>query len=266
MRHSFLGHLCLRHLCLASLLAVAAAPSARAASILIDFGNASTFRGVTSPGNWNSVAFGFAANLIDTSGSATTVDWAPDGFGGTDSFNSLIGPTTNPPTSGEIAQAQAKLNVGTLGNLALGEAAIDFFKSNNGTTNVGRFQLQQMIPGQLYNLTFYGSKQFVTAGNEQTRYSVFDDSGYSNLLATGTLVVGTTNDTGNPGSTVTLSNLVGPSNANNIFYVQWEGVNNTAEGFINSMEIQPVPEPSTSVLLGLACVALAGLSRRRSPK
>lgn len=238
------------------------AAAATAQTVLIDFGNDSTFRGITSPGNWNSMGFGFAANLIDSEGNATTIDWAPDGFGGTDSFNSIIGPTSNPPTAGEVSAAQSALGV-SLGPLALGEAAIDFFKSDNGTTSVGRFQLQQVTPGQLYNLTFYGTKQFVAAGNEQTRYSVFDDEFYSNLLGTGLLTTGSTDGTGNPNSVLTLENILGPSNANNIFYIQWEGANNSTEGFINSMSIEAVPEPSTYALLALAGAALAGYRLRR---
>jgi hypothetical protein len=230
--------------------------------ILIDFGNDSTFRGVTSPGNWNSMAFGYAANLIDTNGTATTIDWAPDGLGGTDSFNSIVGPTSNPPTAGEISSAQSALG-GSLGPLALGQAAIDFYKSDNGTTGVGRFQLQQVTAGQLYNLTFYGTKQFVTAGNEQTRYSVFDDALYSNLLGTGLLTTGTTDGTGNPNDVLTLENVLGPSNANNIFYIQWEGANTSTEGFINSMSIEAVPEPSTYAMLVVAGAAFAGYRLRR---
>jgi hypothetical protein len=244
------------------LLAAASAATAHAQMVLIDFGNDSTFRGVTSPGNWNSMAFGFAANLIDSDGNATTIDWAPDGLGGTDSFNSIAGATSNPPTAGEISTAQSALG-GSLGSLALGQAAIDFYKSDNGTTGVGRFQLQQVTAGQLYNLTFYGTKQFVAAGNEQTRYSVFDDSAYSNLLGTGLLTTGTTDGTGNPNSVLTLENLLGPSNANNIFYIQWEGVNVTGEGFINSMSIEAVPEPSTYALLVMAGAAFAGYRLRR---
>jgi hypothetical protein len=238
------------------------ATTAHAQMVLIDFGNDSTFRGVTSPGNWNSMAFGFAANLIDTNGNATTIDWAPDGLGGTDSFNSIAGPTSNPPTAGEISAAQSALG-GSLGALALGQAAIDFYKSDNGTTGVGRFQLQQVTPGQLYNLTFYGSKQFVSAGNEQTRYSVFNDEFYTSLLGTGLLTTGTTDGTGNPNSVLTLENLVGPSNANNIFYIQWEGANTSTEGFINSMSIEAVPEPSTYALLALTGAAFAGYRLRR---
>lgn len=230
--------------------------------VLIDFGDDSTFRGVTSPGNWNSMAFGFSANLIDSDGNATTIDWAPDGFGGTDSFNSIVGATDNPPTAGQISAAQSALG-GSLGALALGEAAIDFYQSDNGTSGVGRFQIQQVTAGELYNLTFYGTKQFVGAGNEQTRYSIFDDSLYSNLLASGVLTTGTTDGTGNPNSVLTLENLVGPSNPNNIFYIQWEGVNDSTQGFINSMSIEVVPEPSTYALLGMAGAAFAGYRLRR---
>lgn len=239
------------------------AASSPAQTILIDFGNDSTFRGVTSPGNWNSMAFGYAANLSDSTGAATTVDWAPDGLGGTDSFNSIIGATSDPVTAGEIAAAQSAINTNTLGLLGLAEAALDYYKSDNGTTAVGRFQLQQVTVGQLYNLTFYGTKQYVGASDTQTRYSVFDDSSYSNLLASGVLTTGTTDGTGNPGSTITLSNLVGPSNPNNIFYVQWEGVNTSTEGYINSMSLEAVPEPSTYALLSLAGAALFGYRLRR---
>lgn len=236
--------------------------SSRGQTLLLDFGDTSTFRGVTSPGNWNSLAFGYSANLIDSNGNATTIDWAPGGFGGTDSFNSIVGPTSNPPSSAEIAAAQSALG-GSLGPLALGEAAIDFFQSNNGSTGVGRFQLQQVTAGQLYNLTFYGTKQYVAANNTQTRYSVFDDSAYSNLLASGVLTTGSTDGTGNPNSVLTLENIVGPSNANNIFYVQWEGVNDPGQGFINSMSIEAVPEPSAYALLAMSGAAFAGYRLRR---
>jgi len=235
----------------------------QAQTVLIDFGNNSTNRGVTSPGNWNSVGFGYLANLINSNGTATTIDWAPDGLGGTDSYNSIAGATSNPVTSGEIAAADSKINKTSLGALGVAEAATDFFKSNNSGTGVGRFQLQQVTPGQLYNLTFYGSRQFQLAGNEQTRYSVFSDSSYSTLLGSAILNTATTNGTGNPGNTVTISNLAGPSNANNIFYVQWEGVNTSTEGYINSMSIVAVPEASSIALLGVGAVCLGAFALRR---
>jgi hypothetical protein len=243
----------------AALLGLLAASPAQ--TVLIDFGNNATFRGVTSPGNWNSMGFGFVSNLVATNGTNTTIDWAPNGLGDTDSFNSIVGPTSNPPSNGEILAAQNKLS-GSLGPLALGQAAIDFFRSNN-TNGVGRFQLQQVTAGQSYNLTFYGSKQYVAATNTQTRYSVFDDSLYTSLLGTGLLTTGSTDDTGNPNNVLTLENLLGPSNANNIFYVQWEGVNDSTMGYINSMSIEAVPEPSTYALLAMAGAAFAGYRLRR---
>ena len=245
----------------AALLGLLAASPAQ--TVLIDFGNDSTYSGVTSPGNWNSMAFGYAADLIDSDGNATTIDWAPVGFGGTDSYNSIVGATTRPhPTPGEISAAQSALG-GSLGPLAVGEAAIDFYQSDNGISGVGRFQLEQVTPGQLYNLTFYGTKQYAGAGNEQTRYSVFDNSLYSNLLASGVLTTGTIDATGNPNSVLTLENVVGPSNVNNIFYIQWEGVNDSTQGFINSMSIEVVPEPSTYALLAMAGAAFVGYRLRR---
>jgi hypothetical protein len=248
---------------LATACVLAQSSLAEAQSVLIDFGNDSTFRGVTSPGNWNSVAFGFFANLKNSDGNSTTIDWAPDSLGDTDSFNSIAGATTNPVTAGEIATADAAINKTTLGVLGVAQAAIDFFKSNNGVTSVGRFQLQQVSPGQLYDLTFYGTRQFVAAGNEQTRYSVFSDSSYSTLLGSTTLNTGTTNGTGNPGNTATISNLVGPSNANNIFYIQWEGVNDSTQGYINSMSITAVPEPTSIALFGLGALCLGTFALRR---
>lgn len=248
---------------LATAIATASLLNASGQTILIDFGNNATFRGVSSPGNWNSVGYGYVANLIDSNGSATSLDWAPDGLGNTDSFNSLVGATSNPVTAGEISLADAALNKTSLGALGVAQAAIDYLKSDNFTTNVGRFQIQQLTPGQLYNLTFYGTKQFVASGNEQTKYSVFDDSSYSSLLGSGVLTTGTTNNAGNPSSTVTIPNLTGPSNANNIFYVQWEGVNNSSEGFINSLAIVAVPEPSTWAMLGIGAVGVVLAGRRR---
>lgn len=236
---------------------------AKAQTVLIDFGNGSTFRGVTSPGNWNSVAYGFAANLVDSTGNSTPIDWAPDGLGDTDSFNSIAGPTTNPVTAGEIAAADAAINKASLGSLGVAQAAMDFFKSNDSSTGVGRFQIQQVVPGQLYDLTFYGTKQYVSAGNEQTRYSVFSDSSYTTLLGSATLGTGTTDGTGNPGTTATVAGLAGPSNANNIFYIQWEGVNTSTEGYINSMSIVAVPEPSPIALCGLGTLCVGAIALRR---
>jgi hypothetical protein len=241
-------------------LAVAAglAAPANASTVLLDFGSAGTFRGVTTPGNWNSTAFGFMSNLIDSTGAATTIDWAPDGLGGVDSFNSMVGATSTPPTVGEIAAVDAALNKTALGLLGVAEAAIDYYVSSNGTNSDGRFHLQQVQSGQQYKLTFHASHQFVGA---QTRYSVYDDSGYLNLLGSTTLVHGNGAGTGNVDTLASLT-LTGPSNSNNIFYVKWEGVGTSTQGYINSMSIETVPEPSALALFGLGAVTCLVRHRR----
>lgn len=250
-------------------LAAALVASAHAQTVLIDFGSASTFRGVTAPspdtsGNyWNSTAFGFMGNLVSSNGTATTMDWAPDGLGGVDSFNGIAGATTNPVTAGEISAAQTILDSGSLTTFKVAGAAMDYYKSDNGTTSVGRFQLQQVAAGQAYDLTFYGAKQY-TGANTQTKYSVFDDNGYSNLLGSVTLTHGDGGANANINNVATLAGLLGPSNANNIFYIQWEGVTTTTEGYINAMSITAVPEPST---LGLILGAgVLGVMFRRHRK
>lgn len=237
-------------------------------TVLIDFGSDSTFRGVTAPspdtnGNyWNSTAFGFLGNLVSLNGTATTLDWAPDGLGGVDSYNGIAGATTNPVTAGEISAAQTILDSGSLTTFKIAGAAMDYYKSDNGTTNVGRFQIQQVSAGQAYDLTFYGAKQY-TGANTQTKYSVFDNNTYTNLLGSVTLKHGDGGANANINNVATLAGLIGPSNANNIFYIQWEGVAVTTEGYINAMSITAVPEPSTLGLLALAGVALL-LRKRRS--
>jgi hypothetical protein len=253
-------------LMIAAALGVATVAQAQA-SVLIDFGSDTTFRGVTAPspdanGNhWNSTGFGFLGNLVDSSGVATTIDWAPDGLGGVDSFNGISGATSNPLTAGEIAAAQTVLDGGTLGAFGIAEVAMDFYVSNNGTSSVGRFQLQQVTEGQLYDLAFYSARQF-TGTNTQTTFSVFDDASYSNLLGSVTVTHGDGGSNANITDIGVISGITGPANTNNIFYVQWEGVTDSTAGYINAMSITAVPEPSAYALM-LGLVAGLVLLRRR---
>ena len=214
-------------------------------TVRIDFGRDTTYRGVTTPGNWNSVGFGYVANLTNSLGNATLIDYAPDRLGNTDSFNTIVGATSDPLSPAEISAADAALNKTALGELGVAEAAIDFFKSDNGTTGVGRFQLQQLRKGRDYLLTFYGTKQYVAAGNEQTRFKVFTNPDYTNAVATVDLTTGTTNGDGNRSRVAVLPGLIGPDNTNNILYVQWEGVNVSTEGYLSSMLVQELETPDT---------------------
>ena len=243
--------------------------SVQAQTVLLDFGNDSTFRGKSTSGNWNSLSGGaFSSNLIDTAGSATTIDFGPDGMGATDSFNapgysgqysgwSGLTPAQQQAAIDQMAlDADAAIDNAALGDLGEGTAAMDFYSSTGG-----RFQLQQVTPGQPYDLTFYSAKKF-PVDDDSTTITVYDDSGYSNSLGSVTLFHGDATGAANTNQLATISNLIGPSNANNIFYVEFAG-DSGGTGYINSMSLTVVPEPSTFTLIGLACAGLAFLRRRR---
>jgi hypothetical protein len=244
-------------------------------TLLIDLGNSSTFRGasVTSPdtnGNsWNSVSGGgFAANLIDTTGSASTVDWAPDGVGNTDSFNgpgyadqyvdwgTLSTPQQDAAVADMVVSAGAAVSGGSLGDFAVGAAVMDYYVSTSG-----RFQLQQVTPGQLYDLSFFGSKRFPT-NDTSTTISVYDDNAYSNLLGSVTVAHGS-GGSENLASFGTISGLLGPENSNNIFYIEFMG-DQGGTGYLNAMSLTAVPEPTTMALFGgLGALLFVAFRRRR---
>jgi hypothetical protein len=250
---------------IACALALTVAASAKAQTVLIDFGSANSFRGVDAPspdgnGNrWNSLTPGpFYADLIDTTGAATTIDLGFDTPVGTDSFNGPAGVTSFPnPTAAEIAATD--IDTAALGNLGVKEAAIDFAASPGGADNRTRFQIQALDPLKTYNLTFFGSHKF--SDNDATIYSVYSDNTYSTLVASVSLNVQT------PGSpwlhnrdTVATINGVAPQ-ASNILYVQFVGSGGSL-GYLNDMQITAVPEPSSALLVFGSMAALLKFSRR----
>ena len=224
------------------LAAIAATTIAHAGSkVLIDFGNIESFRGVsvTSPdtnGNhWNSLKLGtFYTDLVDTTGIASTIDFGFDGSGqpvGTDSFNGPAGATSDPVTPAEIAATA--INATALGDLGINEAAIDYVSSTGG-----RFQIQGLDPVRRYKLTFYGSSKFTT--DATTFYTVYDDTGFSNQIATANLDI---RDAASPwlhnqNEVAVLTELV-PS-ASGVLYVEFGGTNGDS-GRLNAMSIEDTP-------------------------
>lgn len=219
-------------------------------TILIDFGNDDSWRGVSTPnpdanGNyWNSVWSGaFYADMVDIDGNATTVDFGFSSAGGTDSYNGPAGVCSNPPTPAEIAGTD--IDAVALGNLAANEAALDYYTTST-------FEIQGLNPAKTYNLTFFGSHKYSI--DMTTVYSVYTDNTISNVVASASLDVVAAPD-GSPGADlhnrdkIATINGVSPQ-AFDILYVRFIG-SNGHDGYLNCMQIEETlgvkawnPDPS----------------------
>ncbi|HZJ16479.1 MAG TPA: hypothetical protein VFD27_15595, partial [Chthoniobacteraceae bacterium] len=219
------------------------ASSAMAATVLIDFGNNTSFRGVSVPnpdpnGNfWNSLQPGlFYQNLVGTSNTATTIDLGFSTPVGTDSYNGPAGVTSDPPTAAEIAATD--IDTAALGILGVKEAAFDYAATPAPNTPA-RFEIQQLDPTKRYNLTFFGSHKYNT--NDTTTYSIYTDNTYTTLVSSVNLFVGSGN-THNRDQVAVLNNIA--PQTSNILYVQFFGAGGSGEGYLNSMSLSVVPDPS----------------------
>ncbi|WP_425399536.1 PEP-CTERM sorting domain-containing protein [Aeoliella sp.] len=227
------------------------ASSLNAQTVLIDFGNDSSFRGISVPGpdsngnSWTSVWSGaYYPNLVDTAGNPTPFAFGfdPSAPGGTDSYNGPAGATDSGVPADHLVNVD--IDAAALGDLGGSlEAAIDF--SDNA-----RFQVQGLDPSKTYDLTFFGSHKY--NNNNTTTYSLHD-VGFVNQFESVDLVVGV-NELHNRDMTATLSG-VSPQ-PDGILYVQ-------SLGYINAMSVTAVPEPGAIALLAGGCGLLAIVARRR---
>lgn len=209
-----------------------AAP-AYAQTILIDFGSASSWRGVTTPapdanGNyWNSVWSGaYFPNLIDISGNPTAVDFGFAYAEGTDSYNGPAGVTANPVTQAMIDATD--IDTSALGSLGTKEACFDYYVSS-------RFEIQGLDPAKTYNLTFFGSHKY--SSDAATVYSVCTNSTYSTVVAEVSLNVSDApnSPTHNRDRTVTITGI--SPQTNNSLYIKFIGANGNL-GYLNCMRIE----------------------------
>jgi hypothetical protein len=224
--------------------------AANAQTVLIDFGNNASFRGlsVSNPdanGNhWNSLRTGvFYQNLIDTTNTPTTIDFGFSTPVATDSFNGPAGPTD--ATTLETDVLATDIDAAALGNLggAL-EAAFDYVAGPDLPDNRVRFEIQQLDPAKKYNLTFFGSHKFST--DSTTVYSVYSDNTYSTLVGTASLDVQDPVEPFNLHNRdrVATINDLSPQ-ASNILYVEFVG-SAGGLGYLNDMQIEAI----TAVLPG----------------
>jgi hypothetical protein len=228
-------------------------------TVLVDFGNNQSFRGVSvsNPDSkshyWNSIAPGLATqNLIDVQNNPTTIGLQFSTPVATDSYNGPAGPTQPlPPAFPTYASfvPLTDIDQNALGNLggAL-EAAFDFAAGPDLADDRVRFEIQQLDPTKKYSLTFFGSHNFST--DTSTVYSVYTDNTYSTLVSAANLNVQSPVDPSihNRDTVATIAGLW-PQSGNSLF-VQFVG-SNGHDGYLNAMQISsnPVPEPRCAALL-----------------
>jgi len=225
-----------------------AAAHARAAPVLIDFGNDDSFRGVSTPspdadGNfWTSVWSGaFYTDLVDADGNATTTDFGFSSAAGTDYFNGPSGATQDPTAT--------VYDDAALGLLGADEALYDYYVSST-------FQIQGLDPSFTYDLALFGSHKF--NNDDVTRYTAYDDSSFTNPVASVDLTVGV----GSAHNTDTVAMLTGlVPDANGILYIGFAGANG-GSGYLNAMSVTTViPEPAAAAV-GVAGLGLLLVRRR----
>ncbi|NCY22663.1 hypothetical protein EBX31_12005, partial [bacterium] len=214
-------------------------------TILVDFGNAASYRGASvvgtdSNGNrWNSINnHVYWADLSDSTGAVTTVDIGfISGVAGMDSHNGPAGVTSNPVLASEIAATS--INSAALGILGgAKEAAFDYYTGTNM-----RFEIAGLNPAQQWTLKFFGSAKWTT--DATTVYSVYDNSAYTGA-ALGTASLNIRNSSSawlhNQDKVATLT--VTP-NANGAVFVNVVGSGGNG-GYLNAMSIEKIAPASSS--------------------
>ena len=193
-------------------------------TILFDFGSDDSFRGISVPvpdllgDQWLSVWSGtFYANVVDSIGVVSDIDFGFSAAMGTDFFNGPAGTVQDPSQSVYDALA--------LGNLGVDEAVYDYYVSS-------QFQIQDLDIDQRYRLTFFGSHKF--NNDDITRYSIFSDGSYANEVASVDLQVGTGNDHNQ--SEVAILDGLQPS-SDGVLYVGFAGANG-GNGYLNAMKLE----------------------------
>jgi hypothetical protein len=216
-------------------LAAAAASPAAAQTVLIDFGNDTSYRGasVVNPdanGNhWTSVWSGaFYENIVGMDGLPTDVDFGFSAAGGNDSYNG--------PAAGldgfALDPADAVYDPVALGDLAADAAVFDYYVNS-------AFQVQGLDPARTYDITFYGSHKY--PNDDTTRYTAYDAdpaAGPANVIDSVDLFVGL-DGFHNEEFTAQLTGLV--PDVDGIIYIGFLGANG-GNGYLNCLKVEaPTP-------------------------
>jgi hypothetical protein len=219
---------------------------ARAQTVLFDFGNDASFRGLsvqnpdTNGNYWNSFRTGvFYQNLIDIHNVPTTIDFGFSTPVATDSYNGPAGATSTLTLTTDVEFAE--YNAAALGLIGGSNRAVfDYVAGPSLADNRVRFEIQELDPTKRYKLTFFGSHKFST--DNTTNYKVYSDNTYSTVVGSTSLNVQTPGSPNlhNQDTVATISNLA--PQASNILYVEFVGANG-AEGYLNDMILEAVAAP-----------------------
>lgn len=210
-----------------------------ARTFLVDFGNSSSYRGVSTPspdgnGNhWNS--FGgaplpaTALALKDTSNNTTSVSMALVTIAsvGTDSYNGPAGGIASTPNATQIAATD--IDMAALNWLGVKEAALDYLSANNG-----RLVFSGLSPNATYQFTLYGSHKY--SSDAATVYEVYRDAGLSQLAGSATLnIQNPTNGALHNRNQVAVIGNLQPSSGGNL-YLRFRGQNG-GDGYLNALAL-----------------------------
>ena len=270
----------------AALLGFAAAGSAAAQTVLVDFGPNDTTNGQTTPAGtaantpgqastgqyWNNFTNTGAANNVPNGSSllnlvSSTNTATPIGIttvNGAGAGGAYTGFQSNGYQNGGLTNPNAAL----LGNFALGTVTGDYFfvaTNTGGAVATGTLRLSGLDVTRTYNFTLFGTR--TTANLRSTTYSVTDATGVAKtftLQTSGPNAGSAANPTGNDNKFAVLNGLV-PNANGTLDLVLSAGVNTTAEGFayIGGMQIVTVPEPSTWATLAVMGAGLLVVAQRR---
>ncbi|TWT92863.1 hypothetical protein Pla108_40030 [Botrimarina colliarenosi] len=228
------------------MLACAPAVPAGAQTVLFDFGNDASFRGVSSPspdinGNyWNSLRTGvFYPGLLGADNQPTTIDFGFSTPVATDSYNGPAGATDTTTVGTDVFFTD--IDAPALGDLGVLQAAFDFVAGPSLADNAVRFEIQSLDPLKVYDLSFFGSHKYST--DATTVYSVYTDNTYTTLVDTVSLDVQDSLDPSlhNRDTVATLSGIA--PQADNILYVEFIG-STGAEGYLNAMKLVGINAPA----------------------
>ncbi|MES2437789.1 MAG: PEP-CTERM sorting domain-containing protein [Verrucomicrobiota bacterium] len=239
----------------------------QAASILIDFGRDDGAVAVGSQDGlptanpnssgkyYNNYTSGFdvtngssVQNLLDTGGSATTIDVSVIA-GNVDANGIRNGGLTNPNSS-------------LLGDFAVATATHDyFFVNGGGTPAVGTIRISGLNPLMTYNLSMFAVRTTTSGDIRTTVYSVGANS--VQLQTSGLGSGSAANPFGNDDTIVSLNGLI-PDGSNQIdLNITGLVSGGNSFAYLGILQISEVPEPSAALLCGLSGLAALTVRRRR---